>query len=69
MLHLVDTGVLLRLVNRAEPAHEAARKSLRQLRLMFPHRATEDFQLSRRRNLLSATTLTWVLESIPIGFS
>ena len=32
MIHLVDTGVLLRLVNRADPAHEEVRKCLRTLR-------------------------------------
>ena len=32
MIHLVDTGVLLRLLNRADPAHEAVRKCLRTLR-------------------------------------
>ena len=32
MLHLVDTGVILRLVNRADPNHQAVRKCLRTLR-------------------------------------
>jgi predicted nucleic acid-binding protein len=32
MIHLIDTGVLLRLLNRADPAHEAVRKCLRTLR-------------------------------------
>jgi predicted nucleic acid-binding protein len=32
MIHLIDTGVLLRLINRADPAHESVRKCLRTLR-------------------------------------
>ena len=32
MIHLVDTGVLLRLLNRSDPAHDSVRKCLRTLR-------------------------------------
>jgi predicted nucleic acid-binding protein len=32
MIYLVDTGVLLRLLNRADPAHGAVRKCLRTLK-------------------------------------
>ncbi len=33
MIHLLDTGVLLRLLNRSDPNHLAVRKCLRTLRL------------------------------------
>ncbi len=32
MIHLVDTGVLLRLLNRADPAHGTVRKCIRTLK-------------------------------------
>ena len=32
MIYLVDTGVLLKLINRADPAHQSVRKCLRTLR-------------------------------------
>ncbi len=37
MIHLVDTGVLLRLVNRADPLHNVVRKCLRTLRATGDH--------------------------------